>query len=245
MLPSVALTTPQVLAGEFLTRPQAATVLRLSPNTVGKLLASGFLPDLAAARVHALARAPQISVTRGELPVLRTGPAGPPPHEDDDREFIGDAPHLTDEQFLEASRQWWRCEPDKVVAAGVLAVAVAGWVTGVLAVRGRGGTRHGGRDVRHSFEASVAGRVTALDHPDSSRVLTGDPALAALTRTLLGARVQEARSGGPIAYLKAPPQPPRPAQSSQPPQPPHPRDEKAPVHPHGEKASLHPHGETA
>lgn len=221
VLPSVALTTPRALVGAVLTRPEAAAVLRLSPNTVGKLLASGFLPDLAAARVHALARAPQIGVTRGELPVLRTGPAGPPPHADDDREFIGDAPHLTDEQFLEASRQWWRCEPDKVTAAGVLAVAVAGWVTGVLAIRGRGGTRHGGREVRHSFDASVAGRITALDDPGGFRVLTDDPALAALTRTLLGARVQEARSGGPIAYLKSPP---------------HSRDETASPHPHGEMA---------
>ncbi|MFE7156832.1 hypothetical protein [Streptomyces sp. NPDC057636] len=49
-------------------------------------------------------------------------------------------------------------------------------------------------EVRHAFTAKVAGRVGAL-HDRS--------ALAALTEQLLGARLQAAVSGGPIAYLSA------------------------------------------
>ncbi|MDF3143048.1 MULTISPECIES: hypothetical protein [unclassified Streptomyces] len=191
---------------EVLTRAQAANVLGLSPNTVSKLLDSRFLGDLQATRVLTLARAPHVSVVEGMLPVLRTAAAASPSHPDDDRDFIGDSPLLTDEQFLEASRQWWRCEPETIVTAGVLPVAVAGWVTGVLAIQGRDDTRHLGRgEVRHSFTATVVGRVGTLDAPDTYRVLATDRAMADLTRKLLGSRVHTAVSGGPIAYLKADP----------------------------------------
>ncbi|MEI5101963.1 DNA-binding protein [Streptomyces sp. PmtG] len=203
-MPSVTLEGPAGPPRETLTRAQAGTALGLSPNTVGKLLASAFLPDLSVARVAALARAPRARVTRGELPVLRATPATAPGREGDDRQFIGDAAGLSDDQFLEASRQWWRCEPDKVVGAGVLAVSMAGWVTGVLAVHRAEATLRLPGEVRHAFAATVAGRVGTLDAPGSYRVLTDEPALADLTRRLLGTRVHAAVSGGPIAYLRAP-----------------------------------------
>ncbi|MEV5016644.1 DNA-binding protein [Streptomyces sp. NPDC053780] len=206
MLPSVELVDSEESTVEVFTRSQAAHVLGVSANTVGKLLGSGFLRDLQAARVCALARAPHVSVVQGVLPVLRTAAAVCPADGDDDRDFIGDSPDLSDEQFLRASRQWWRCDPETIVAAGVLPVAVAGWVTGVLAVQGHEGTRHGGRgEVRHSFTATVAGRVGALDAPATFRVLATDRAVADLTGTLLGARVHTAVSGGPIAYLRVQP----------------------------------------
>lgn len=204
MLPSIELVESEDSTDEVFTRSQAANALGLSPNTVGKLLDSRFLRDLQATRVLTLARAPHVSVVQGVLPVLRTAAAAPPLDEDDDRDFIGDSPDLTDEQFLRASRQWWRCEPETIVAAGVLPVAVAGWVTGVLTITGHDGTQHRGRgEVRHSFTATVAGRVGTLDAPESFRVLATDRAVADLTGRLLGARVHTAVSGGPIAYLKA------------------------------------------
>ncbi|WP_328974125.1 hypothetical protein [Streptomyces canus] len=202
-MPSIVLVEPEGSAADVFSRSQAANALGLSPNTVGKLLDSRFLRDLQAARVMALAHAPQVSVTAGILPVLRTAAAAPPAHKDDDRDFIGDSPELTDEQFLEASRRWWRCDPQMIVAAGVLPVAVAGWVTGVLAIHKADATWRLPREVRHSFTATVAGRVGALDAPETFRVLATDPAVADLTGKLLGARVQAAVSGGPIAYLKA------------------------------------------
>ncbi|WP_244417893.1 hypothetical protein [Streptomyces hygroscopicus] len=58
-------------------------------------------------------------------------------------------------------------------------------------------------EVRHSFTAEVAGRVGTLEDNRSYRLMTKDPVVAELTGRLLGARVQEAVSGGPIAYLTA------------------------------------------
>lgn len=205
MLPSISLAEPPgATSHDLLTRNQAARVLGLSPKTVSKLLDSQFLPDLRASRVIVLSRARQVTVTDGLLPVLRTAAAAPPsPEGDDDRDFLGDSPSLTDEEFLAANRMWWRCDPQTIASAGVLAVAVAGWVTGVLAITDVEPEckRFGPNEVRHAFKANVAGRVHELDDPATYRVETTDPALAALTRQLLGSRVQAAVSGGPIAYL--------------------------------------------
>jgi hypothetical protein len=77
MLPSIALADPQGPSPHnILTRARA--ILGLTPKTVSTLLASRFLPDQRASRVHALARAQHITVTSGQLPVLRTGAAVPP-----------------------------------------------------------------------------------------------------------------------------------------------------------------------
>ncbi|MFJ6141572.1 hypothetical protein [Kitasatospora sp. NPDC092286] len=190
-------------AGDVLTRNQAASLLGLSPNTVTKLLNSDFLPDLRASRVLALSRAPQVTVTTGYLPVLRTAAAAPPADPaEDPRPFLGDSATISDLEFLEANRMWWRCDAERIVQAGVLAIAVAGWVTGVLSIHAREDSRVGRTEIRHSFKAEVAGRVGLLDDPNSYRVLATDPALATLTGQLLGARVQAAVSGGPIAYLE-------------------------------------------
>ena len=203
MLPSIVLADPQGPSHhDVLTRAQAQMVLGLTPKTVSMLLASRFLPDLRASRVHALSRARRIIVTSGRLPVLRAGAAVPPPEDYDRREFLGDGAGLSDRQFLEASRRWWRCDADAVVSAGLLAVAVGGWVTGVLAVRGvERSWRHGSGQVRYAFDAEVAGRVGVLDDPATFRVLSADPALAALTGQLLGCRVQETALGGHITCL--------------------------------------------
>ncbi|MEV0254691.1 hypothetical protein AB0H82_10570 [Streptomyces sp. NPDC050732] len=179
-------------------------MLGISPNTVGKLLNSQFLPDLLSTHVIALANAPQVGVVEGLLPVLRTAAVARPERAGDTRDFIGDSPTLSDPQFLEASRQWWRCDAGAIVNAGILPVAVAGWVTGVLDIQGVETTeRFGPTEVRHALTAQVAGRVGVLHDRSTYRVLTKDATLAVLTEQLLGARVQAAVSGGPIAYLSA------------------------------------------
>ncbi|MFJ2746219.1 hypothetical protein ACIO3O_41900 [Streptomyces sp. NPDC087440] len=206
MLPTVVLEQREETAGTVLSRIEAGTVLGVAANTVGKLLASGFLPDLAEYRVAALAGSRHVRVQEGRLPVLRTAAATAPYDAGDGRDFIGDAVFLTDDQFLQASRQWWRCDPDVIVQAGVLPVAVAGWVTGVLDVHAHeAATVRRPHEVRHSFTASVAGRVGTLDDPSTYRILATDETMASLTRQLLGSRVQSAVSGGPIAYLRPTP----------------------------------------
>lgn len=202
MLPTIELTRPEPAAASVLSRGEAASLLGVSVNTVAKLLESGFLPGLEASRVTALSRAPQVSVSAGVLPVLRTGAPTTPSREGDDRELIGAGVGMTDVQFLEAARQWWRCDPAAVTSAGVLAIAVAGWVVGVLAVKGVQESRAWKPgEVRHSFVAELAGRVGTLDDRGSYRVMSSAPELAEVAARLLGARVQGAVSGGPIAYL--------------------------------------------
>ncbi|MGX1301398.1 hypothetical protein RKD35_002886 [Streptomyces albogriseolus] len=202
MLPTIELARPEAAPASVLSRSEAASLLGVSVNTVAKLLDSGFLPGLEAVQVTALSRAPQVQVTEGVLPVLRTGAPAAPSREGDTRETIGAGAGMADVPFLEGARQWWRCDADTIVSARVLPVAVAGWVVGVLAVHGVQETRRFARgEVRHSFAAEIAGRVGTLDDRQSYRVMTSVPELAEVTARLLGARVQGAVSGGPIAYL--------------------------------------------
>lgn len=202
MLPTIELARPEAAQASVLSRGEAASLLGVSVNTVAKLLDSGFLPGLEASSVMALSQAPQVRVTDGVLPVLRTGAPAAPTREGDDRELIGAGASMTDVQFLEGARQWWRCDAGTVTSAGVLVIAVAGWVVGVLAVHGVQETRAWKPgEVRHSFAADLVGRVGRLDDAGSFRVMTPVPALAELVARLLGARVQGAVSGGPIAYL--------------------------------------------
>ncbi|MEY9840651.1 helix-turn-helix domain-containing protein [Streptacidiphilus sp. EB103A] len=206
MLPTLTLTSPvQDSDEETLTRNQAARLLGLSPNTVSKLLASRFLPDLQIWKVLALSRHPQVTVACGVLPVLRTGPAAHVTRAEDEAPVLqGDGVGLNDEQFLDANRMWWRCDPEAVTEAGLLPVAVAGFVTGVLAIRGiEESRRFAPGEVRHAFTATVAGRVGVLHDPATYRVLGSDSQTAQLTAQLLGSRVTAAVSGGPIAYLVA------------------------------------------
>lgn len=204
MLPKIEHVRAEAAPASVLSRSEAASVLGVSVNTLAKLLDSGFLPGLNVAWVTTLLGAPQVRVTEGVLPVLRTGIPAVPSREGDTREVIGAGARMADAPFLEASRQWWRCDADAIVSAGALAVAVGGWVVGVLTIHGVQETRRFARgEVRHSFIAEIAGRVGTLEDKRSYGLMTKDPAVADLTVRLLGARVQAAVSGGPIAYLTA------------------------------------------
>ncbi|WP_274036586.1 hypothetical protein [Streptomyces sp. MMBL 11-1] len=204
MLPKIEHVHPEAAPASTLSRSEAASMLGVSVNTLAKLLDSGFLPGLNASWVTALLEAPEVKVTEGVLPVLRTGSPAVPSLEGDTREVIGAGADMDDAQFLEASRQWWRCDADVIVLSGVLPVAVAGWVVGVLTIHGTQETRRFARgEVRHAFAAEIAGRVGTLVDKQSYELVTKDPAVADLTVSLLGARVQNAVSGGPIAYLAA------------------------------------------
>jgi len=181
-----------------MTTSAAAVELRCSVNTLKKLITAGLFPEvrergnrvlLPAGDVRALARREAVDLNAlelGELPVLRVGPAGK------GAVRVGYAVQSTPEQMYEALRGWWRCDPERVLRAGVLAVTLGPYVVAVLDnfryVESRGAGRY-------RFTGELAGHVTDLVTP--VQAVRGDTVLA---RRLLGRRLESA-SGGPVAYV--------------------------------------------
>ncbi|WP_246561793.1 helix-turn-helix domain-containing protein [Streptomyces roseirectus] len=186
-----------------MTTSAAAAELRCSVNTLKKLIAAGLLPEvrergnrtlLPAGDVRALARREGVdpdALELGELPVLRVGPAE---LAEGSRQsaLIGYAARLTPEQMYQALRGWWRCDPERILRAGVLAVTLGPYAVAVLDdfryVESRGG--------RYRFTGELAGYVTDLVTP--VQVVRRE---APLARRILGRRL-ESESGGPVAYVQ-------------------------------------------
>src|SRR6478609_8008420 len=163
-----------------MTTALAARELRISANTFKKLVTAGLFPAVGSrgvrtvvpeGDVHALARRDAVQVDRlgiPELPVLRVGPAERVSGED--RQWTGYAADLAEDQMLAALRGWWRCDPSRVVGAGVLPVTLGPYVVAVLS-----GLRPGdweplgwqaGESERYRFtSAQLAGYVTDLVTP--------------------------------------------------------------------------------
>ncbi|WP_063786360.1 helix-turn-helix domain-containing protein [Streptomyces acidiscabies] len=187
-----------------MTTSAAAAELHCSVNTLKKLIAAGLLPEvrergnrtlLPAGDVRALARREAVDLDAlelGELPVLRVGPAVGLA---EGRELIGYSARLMPEQMYEALRGWWRCDPERVLRVGVLAVTLGPYVVAVL-----GGFRHveSNGAGRYRFAGQLEGYVMDLVTP--VQVVRGD---APLARRLLGRRL-ESDSGGPVAYVWRP-----------------------------------------
>lgn len=187
-----------------MTTSAAAAELHCSVNTLKKLIAASLLPEvrergnralLPAGDVRALARREAVDLDAlelGELPVLRVGPAV---DSAEGRELIGYSARLAPERMYEALRGWWRCDPERILRAGVLAVTLGPYVVAVL-----GGFRHveSNGAGRYRFAGQLEGYVTDLVTP--VQVVHGD---APLARRLLGRRL-ESESGGPVAYVRRP-----------------------------------------
>jgi hypothetical protein len=194
------------MAGPMFTRPQAASILGVSMGGIDKLLESRFLGDLKQQAVLALANSPHVRVLDGRLPVLRTAAhrdATLSDHDDQARKYIGASPTMSDDELLQASNRWWRSNPSEILAAGLLVVAISGFIVAVLQVRSLARSQPDKKGVlRHAYDASLLCRMDDLADASSKRVcLEGlsprdkDECLA-----LLGCRVRTV-AGGPIAYV--------------------------------------------
>lgn len=197
-----------------MTRGAAAAALDLSRNGVDKLVVSGLLPDpIPRDAVAALANRSVLQVDRGEITVIRQGMLAPAdPFEGDPRTRTGFHTTMTDDELDAASLRWWRCDPQRVVANGLLVVVVATIPVAVYRV----GV---GSDIDYLLEpesgrAAFTGRLLARwgDTPEqivarcrpipSSPMTAAQQPLAAVAATIMGARVHT-ESGGPVAYLTA------------------------------------------
>lgn len=194
----------------FVTTGQAGSALGCSIPTVKKLMATGVVPGVretgrqvfplaALQRLQARPAADLAVFGAGEVAVLRSD--APARVTEPDREWIGFGTGLGEAQLLAALSGWWRCDPARVAAGGVLPVTVAGFVVAVLTglteweSDGTVGTTG-----RHRFtRARLAGYLTDLTAPVNAAA-PADPQDARLADLLLGTRLPSV-SGGPIAYV--------------------------------------------
>lgn len=189
-----------------MTTVQAAGRLDLAVGTLRRIITSGILPTLRArgnrtvmprADVEALARRELVgpwAVGTHELPVLRVGVAEKV--DDGDQGWAGFSTELTPDQLQAALSGWWRCDPERVVRAGLMAVTLGQYVVAVLT--GIDGYDSRG-DGRYRFHGSLAGSVTELVTPQ--QWVNPDAPGADRARLLLGRRL-ESESGGPVAYVQ-------------------------------------------
>ncbi|WJK70806.1 hypothetical protein WN979_18690 [Streptomyces albidoflavus] len=110
--------------------------------------------------------------------------------------WTGFSTQLTPDQLQAALSGWWRCDPERVVRAGVMAVTLGQYVVAVLT--GIDGYDSRG-DGRYRFHATLAGSVTELVTPQ--QWVNPDAPGADRARLLLGRRL-ESESGGPVAYVQ-------------------------------------------
>ncbi|MFD5433768.1 DNA-binding protein [Kitasatospora sp. NPDC127067] len=193
-----------------MTTGQAGTALGCSIPTVKKLMATGVVPGvreqgrqvfpLAALQQLQARPAADLSVLgTAEVAVLRSD--APARVDEPDRDWIGFGTGLDQAQLLAALSGWWRCDPARVAAGGVLPVTVAGFVVAVLTglteweADGTVGTAG-----RYRFpKARLAGYLTDLTAP-ANAADPAEPEDARLAGLLLGTRLASV-SGGPIAYV--------------------------------------------
>ncbi|NUV32303.1 helix-turn-helix domain-containing protein [Streptomyces odorifer] len=190
-----------------ITTVRAAAQLGLAVGTLRKLTDSGIFPVLRArgnrtvmpaADILALARRELVgpeAVGARELPVLRVGVAERV-EGDQGREWAGFATHLSPQDLHPALSGWWRCDPERVVQAGLMAVTLGHYVVAVLT--GINGYDSRG-DGRYRFHGTLAGSVTELVTPQ--QWVNPDAPGADRARLLLGRRL-ESESGGPVAYVR-------------------------------------------
>ncbi|MFF9127967.1 helix-turn-helix domain-containing protein [Streptomyces sp. NPDC014889] len=191
----------------LLTTGQAATELGCAITTLRRLIHAGILPRLSHRGVrvmipldvvqalHQRSHAPLHRLNASEIAVLRVDAARRV--DEDDREWIGYAPHLGPDHLLKSLRGWWRCDPSSIAAAGVLPVTVSGYVVATLTGLDTYTRNSTGR---YAFpDARLAGYITDLAAPtmELTSHRRDDRALATL---LLGTRL-ESHSGGAIAYV--------------------------------------------
>lgn len=186
----------------------ARRVLGVSAAPLARLLETGFLPSLAVPDVMPLERSGRVAVTHGALPVLRVG--GPKAVVESGRQrTIGVSTKMSKDDFLKSTTKYWTCDAESVVAEGMLAVAVSGWVVATLAISGINETtetpiyREGKLvtvEKRIAFDATLAGRVKNLACLDPE-LYPCDPEVAASTARMLGARVPS-RQGAPLVMVR-------------------------------------------
>ncbi|MGB3707046.1 transcriptional regulator [Gordonia sp. (in: high G+C Gram-positive bacteria)] len=183
----------------IVSRQKAAQLLSTSDSSIQFLLASGYLPDLNASRLLAMADYPFLFAD-GDYPILQQALVAPvKPELNLNRTKMGESASLTDLECVLANQGAWAgFNDDDVLAARFLPVTLRKFTVSVLQV-----TRAlPGVEGRTVFEATLAGRVRELGRSDLNYV---DPELSSadqeIVRTLLASR-STSNVPGPCGKLK-------------------------------------------
>jgi hypothetical protein len=195
-LPEITITPAEPILDEVLTLNAAAAYLGTARRNIAKLLESGYLADLSMSSLAPIRKADFVAAG-GALPLIQTAPAEE--STDSWRKRWGDAPSLSDEDWLNAQRgDWTGAGADRIVKAGYLLVGLGGIVTGVTKVI-RAVPSADTRKAR--FELELLGRLTGelktfeKTFPETS---TEEDQLFAFN--LVGKRY-EPRAGGSVMWL--------------------------------------------
>lgn len=195
-LPEIILTPAAPTLDEALTSNAAAVYLGTTRRNITKLLDAGYLKDLALSSLDPIRRADFVSAGN-HLPLIQTAPA----EESDDgwRKWWGDAPALSDEDWLDAQRGDWNgAGPERIEKVGYLLVGLGGVITGVTKVIRAVPSGH---PRRARFELELLGRLTGelrsyeKTFPEAP---TDEEQLFA--HSLVGKRY-EPRAGGSVMWL--------------------------------------------
>lgn len=195
-LPEITITPADPILDEVLTPNAAAAYLQTTRPNITKLLASSYLGDLSISSLDPIRKADFVAAG-GQLPLIQTAPA----EESTDgwRKWWGDAPSLSDEDWLNAQcGDWTGAGADRIVKAGYLLVGLGGIITGVTKVI-RAVPSADTRKAR--FELELLGRLTGelktfeKTFPETS---TEEEQLFAFS--LVGKRY-EPRAGGSVMWL--------------------------------------------
>lgn len=195
-LPEITTTPAEPILDEVLTPNAAAAYLNTARRNIAKLLESGYLADLSLSSLAPI-RTADFVTAGGQLPLIQTAPA----EESTDgwRKWWGDAPTLSDEDWLNAQRgDWTGAGADRIVKAGYLLVGLGGVITGVTKVI-KAVPSSDPRKAR--FELELLGRLTGelkffeKTFPETS---TEEEQLFAFS--LVGKRY-EPRAGGSVMWL--------------------------------------------
>lgn len=183
---------------EELTVNAAAALLGTQRRNIDKLRSSGYLTDLTPASLNAIRTADFVSAGK-QLPLIQTAPAEAAAEGTDWRNWYGDAPALSNEDWLNAQRgDWTGAGAERIEKAQYLAVGLGGIITGATRVI-KAVPSEDPRKAR--FELQLLGRLTG-DLKSGAKTFNDEASAEDLefARSIVGKRY-EPRPGGSIMWL--------------------------------------------
>jgi hypothetical protein len=197
-IPEIILTPAEPILDEVLTPNGAAAYLQTARRNINKLLDAGYLQDLSLSSLDPIRTADFVSAG-GKIPLIQTAPAEAADETPNWRNWWGDAPDLSDEDWLNAQRgDWTGAGSERIEKVGYLLVGLGGIITGVTRVLKAVPSGH---PRRARFELELLGRLTGeLRSFEKAFAESSTEEEQLFAFNLVGKRY-EPRAGGSVMWL--------------------------------------------